>query len=411
MQGASALMACASSKVTARESGSGDRADRGDVADDLGAHCCRNWRAIAPIATRDAVSRALARSSTLRMSSWPYLTTPARSAWPGRGRVTAGRSRRGAFGRLRLDVHRALPVLPILVGDHQRDRRTGGEAVADAAQRLRPIGFDGHPAAAAVAALAPPQFGGDRVEIDRQTGRHAFEDGDERLAVRLAGSEKTQHRGLILSEVFAHPDRAAAEFRVNSRGRDFAIAESREERMQLLADRFVSSATTRRRSISPQAEHIALTVAAAGGDSEQRRWALSCDEAERCRHPAVPWLVDYGMVGGSQRFEARRIPPAGAAPPIGPHRPGIIIVPRPAVAAISEMFEAPQGVRPRFITLWGPHGAGKHTMVGDLARCARLRGFVPVAAHVLAVFAEPLRGRSLFVIDDGDQRAGWPDVA
>ncbi len=26
------------------------------------------------------------------MSSWPYLTKPARSAWPGRGRVTGGRS-------------------------------------------------------------------------------------------------------------------------------------------------------------------------------------------------------------------------------------------------------------------------------------------------------------------------------
>ena len=55
-----------------------------------------NWpsscRARAPTATRAAVSRALARSSTLRMSSWPYFTTPARSAWPGRGRVTAGRS-------------------------------------------------------------------------------------------------------------------------------------------------------------------------------------------------------------------------------------------------------------------------------------------------------------------------------
>jgi len=47
---------------------------------------------MAPTATRAAVSRALARSSTLRMSSWPYFTKPARSAWPGRGRVTSGRS-------------------------------------------------------------------------------------------------------------------------------------------------------------------------------------------------------------------------------------------------------------------------------------------------------------------------------
>ena len=42
----------------------------------------------APTATRAAVSRALARSSTLRTSSKSYFTMPARSAWPGRRRVT-----------------------------------------------------------------------------------------------------------------------------------------------------------------------------------------------------------------------------------------------------------------------------------------------------------------------------------
>ncbi len=42
----------------------------------------------APTATRAAVSRALARSSTLRTSSKSYFTMPARSAWPGRNRVT-----------------------------------------------------------------------------------------------------------------------------------------------------------------------------------------------------------------------------------------------------------------------------------------------------------------------------------
>ena len=37
-------------------------------------------RASAPAATRAAVSRALARSSTLRMSEWPYFWAPTRSA-------------------------------------------------------------------------------------------------------------------------------------------------------------------------------------------------------------------------------------------------------------------------------------------------------------------------------------------
>ncbi len=45
-------------------------------------------RATAPAATRAAVSRAEARSSTSRASSRSYLSIPARSAWPGRTRVT-----------------------------------------------------------------------------------------------------------------------------------------------------------------------------------------------------------------------------------------------------------------------------------------------------------------------------------
>ena len=49
----------------------------------------RRSRAFAtpPAATRAAVSRALARSRIGRRSSVPYLSIPARSAWPGRGRV------------------------------------------------------------------------------------------------------------------------------------------------------------------------------------------------------------------------------------------------------------------------------------------------------------------------------------
>ena len=47
----------------------------------------RSSFATPPAATRAAVSRALARSSTSRASSAPYLSMPAKSAWPGRTRV------------------------------------------------------------------------------------------------------------------------------------------------------------------------------------------------------------------------------------------------------------------------------------------------------------------------------------
>ena len=89
------------------------------------------------------------------MSSWPYLMAPARSAWPGRGRVTSARLGAGrAFGHLRLDVHRLLPVDPVAVADQQRDRRAGRAAVPHAGEDLRAVAFDLHAAAAAVAALA-----------------------------------------------------------------------------------------------------------------------------------------------------------------------------------------------------------------------------------------------------------------
>jgi hypothetical protein len=48
-------------------------------------------------------------------------------------------------------------------------------------------------------------LGCDRIEIDRQAGGHAIEDGDEGFPVRLAGSEKSQHRSVILTEKFARP--------------------------------------------------------------------------------------------------------------------------------------------------------------------------------------------------------------
>jgi hypothetical protein len=65
--------------------------------------------------------------------------------------------------------------------------------VTDAAQRLRPIDSS-HAAAAPVTGLAPPKFRGDDIEIDGEPRRNAFEDGDQRLAVRLASGQKRSIR-------------------------------------------------------------------------------------------------------------------------------------------------------------------------------------------------------------------------
>ncbi len=61
----------------------------------------RNSLASAPAATRAAVSRAEARSSTLRTSVNPYFWRPARSAWPGRGVWTSSTSASTGHGFIR----------------------------------------------------------------------------------------------------------------------------------------------------------------------------------------------------------------------------------------------------------------------------------------------------------------------
>ena len=101
----------------------------------------RKARQTAPAATRAAVSRADARSRTGRTSSKPYLRAPARSAWPGRTRVTgwarsvALRRERRQLGRLlglrqRLDLHDPRPVLPVAVAHQEQDRRADRPARA-----------------------------------------------------------------------------------------------------------------------------------------------------------------------------------------------------------------------------------------------------------------------------------------
>src|SRR5262249_11753446 len=89
--------------------------------------------------------------------------------------------------------HRALPILPVLVGNQQRNRPTRRDAVTNAAEHLSAIGFNRHSTAASVARLPPAQLRGHGVEIDRQARRHAFENRDERLSVRFSRGEKTQH--------------------------------------------------------------------------------------------------------------------------------------------------------------------------------------------------------------------------
>ena len=233
--------------------------------------------------------------------------------------------------------------------------------------------------------------------------------------------------------------------------------------MQLVADRFAVHEDGRAFDLATGAR-VTLIIGSAGGVSEQLRWTERCAALHALHHRAVAPLVDFGLVGESSRFEAwgcggaRRdreegnalhanatrwlracglsigrlspdavrvardgsgvwLPDAGTgypdeaegppdAMPIGDR--GWQILEQPAVGALAEMFHTAGGARPHVSALWGPAGAGKSVVVGELAGIARTKGFAPVAARLIGSRqAELWRGRSLFVIADGADKDTW----
>ena len=157
---------------------------------------------------------------------------------------------------------------------------------------------------------------------------------------------------------------------------------------------------------------VIVVLSSSGDEREQQQWALRCDTLQKLHHPARARLIDYGVVGQSQRFEAWQSEAA-----IGTILPtaltsqceecGILKVERQAVAVLGELLEPSEDLRPRIAALWGPDGAGKRTALLDLARIARLRGFVPLSAPLASTFGQRLAGRSLLLIDSTNQNLGW----
>ena len=151
-----------------------------------------------PAATRAVVSRALARSSTLRRSSVRYLSAPARSAWPGRGYLSARRclassaaagpaTSRPASSRGPCCGRAALTGLPSVGRGGRRDSTS-------TASRL-----DLHAPAAAVAALAAAQVGVDGGAVDGDARGQAVHDHGQRGSVGLAGGQEAQHGSSTLA--------------------------------------------------------------------------------------------------------------------------------------------------------------------------------------------------------------------
>ena len=84
-------------------------------------------------------------------------------------------------------VHPLLPVRVVAVGDQERDRAAERAAVPDARADLDRVALDLHPAAAAVAELAPRHLAVDPLAGELEARGNALDDRDQPGAVRLAG--------------------------------------------------------------------------------------------------------------------------------------------------------------------------------------------------------------------------------
>jgi len=235
--------------------------------------------------------------------------------------------------------------------------------------------------------------------------------------------------------------------------------------VQLVADRFAVASDHSVLDLATGAS-VALKISGAGSRSEQVRWAIRCDALQKLRHRRLASLVDYGLVGAKQRFEAWQCGPpwpgtrADAADALRMasqfltgcgltsghesfdaatvrsssrgavvipddasgypgeqccvgHRGdapldafGLALVERTPLEALGELFELTADSRSQVVTLVGPVGSGKTTFVLELARIARLRGFRPIAAR-LALSLESFDDCSLCLIDDGSTGRRW----
>ena len=236
--------------------------------------------------------------------------------------------------------------------------------------------------------------------------------------------------------------------------------------MQLVADRFaVIDGEDGRAFDLATGGTVVLVVGSAGGVSDQMRWTDRCGAFRTLHHRSIAPLVDFGLLGEASRFEAWSCGPVwtGAAPVAASTRDrvqhfliaagltggvpapdcirvacdgtavllpdagigypqradagaadtplparGLRIIERRAVAALAEMFLENGSSRPHVAALWGPPGSGKRVALGEVARMARLHGFVPVASRFIASrYAELWRGRSLLVIGDAAEGNRW----
>ena len=241
--------------------------------------------------------------------------------------------------------------------------------------------------------------------------------------------------------------------------------------MQLFADRFVLT-----RSIQKEHGAIDLATGApvtiltssAGGASDQIRWSVRCDRFFRLHHRCIARLVDYGLVGQATRFEAwqcgerwrgsgraasgtlaratiflhaiasggemsindirtdRGRPVLMPRDAIGCENGGTVIraidddlascgittIHRRSIEAIAEVLGSLNGPSPQPLMLGAVEGAGASVAIHQLARVARLNGFVPLAlpADSNGALIEAIGGRTLCLIDRRGGCQAWQSL-
>ena len=163
------------------------RADLRHVGDDLDAHGAQER--LGERAARDA------RGGLARARALEHVADVAEAELPDPGEVGVAGSREvdlGNRGLHRPRVHPLLPVRVVAVDDLERDRPAEGAAVADAGGDLGAVALDLHPAAAAVAELAPGHVVVDRLAVELEPGRQALDDGGQAGPVALPGGDDAQ---------------------------------------------------------------------------------------------------------------------------------------------------------------------------------------------------------------------------
>ena len=236
--------------------------------------------------------------------------------------------------------------------------------------------------------------------------------------------------------------------------------------MQLFADRFVitggSNGAHHAVDLATGGPVTVLT-STAGGSSDQMRWSLRCDRFFRVRHRCIARLIDYGLIGPITRFEAWRcgerwtgssriaaatlahaamflhatgasdrnlspadlrndagrpvlLPPATTGYESADARHtsiddaavfGLTTIERPSVRAVVEVLATANGPAPVAIAVGAIEGSGSSVTIHQLARVARLHGFVPLSNVVPFSWLEALDGRTVCLIDRRGGNAVW----